>query len=128
MTERPNIHQQIEELQRELSLRGTVYPGWVARGKLRQSEADEHMARLRAALDTLLWCRDHRDTVLAVEKASHPVVQMGAGGELAEPRVPVVLSISVPPGAAISPETRAALIRMAEAAAEQLKALPEGGE
>ncbi len=50
--ERP-IAQQISEVKRELQLRRHVYPGLVGRGRMRQSEADEHMARLRASLATL---------------------------------------------------------------------------
>ncbi|QXN68016.1 hypothetical protein [Microcystis phage Mwe-Yong1] len=63
MSPHRNIHQQLEELQRERHMRASVYPGWVARGKLRQAEADEHMARLDAAIETLAWCRDNRDLV-----------------------------------------------------------------
>ena len=72
MTSRPNIHQQIEEVQRELRMRGTVYAGLVGRGKMRQSEADEQTLRLTAVLNTLLWCRDHREALAAVEDAAKP--------------------------------------------------------
>ena len=64
-----NIQQQIDELQRELAMRAGVYPGLVGRGKLRQSEADEHNARLRAAIATLAWCRDNREIIAAARKA-----------------------------------------------------------
>ena len=47
------ISQQINEVERELSLRRSVYPGLVTRGKMRQSEADEHLARMEAVLATL---------------------------------------------------------------------------
>lgn len=53
MTER-TIHEQIAEVKRELALRERVYPGFVARGKMKQADADEHYARMKAALQTLL--------------------------------------------------------------------------
>lgn len=64
-----NIHQQIEEVERELRLRPGVYQRLVGRGQLRQAEADEHMARLEAALETLKWCRDNRDLLAAFKSA-----------------------------------------------------------
>ena len=59
----PNIHQQIEEVERELSKRPSVYQRMVDRGQMRRSEAEEMMARMRAALETLLWCRDNRELI-----------------------------------------------------------------
>jgi hypothetical protein len=47
------IAQQVSEVERELALRRSVYPGLVGRGKMRQAEADEHMARMEAVLATL---------------------------------------------------------------------------
>lgn len=69
MSQDRNIQQQIDELQRELAMRAGVYPGMISRGKLRQSEADEHNARLRAAIATLTWCRDNREAIAAARKA-----------------------------------------------------------
>lgn len=68
MSDERNIQQQIDELQRELAMRAGVYPGLISRGKLRHSEAEEHNARLRAAIATLTWCRDNRDTIAAARK------------------------------------------------------------
>lgn len=65
-----SIEQQISEIQREIGLRKNVYPGLVARGKMRQGEADEHMARIEAALTTLMWIRDNRAWVLAATPGS----------------------------------------------------------
>lgn len=65
-----SIEQQISEIQREIGLRKNVYPGLVARGKMRQGEADEHMARIEAALTTLQWIRDNRAWVLAATPES----------------------------------------------------------
>ena len=48
-----SLAQQIEEVERELALRSRVYPGFIARGKMRQSLADYHMTRMRAVLQTL---------------------------------------------------------------------------
>jgi antibiotic biosynthesis monooxygenase (ABM) superfamily enzyme len=66
----PNIHQQIEEVDRELRMRASVYPGLIGRGKLRQSEADEQLARLQAVRETLVWCRDNRELVAKVKAGS----------------------------------------------------------
>lgn len=73
-----NIHQQIDEVERELRLRASVYPGFVARGKLRQAEADEHVARMEAVRTTLLWCRDNRDLLVAAKEAATPLHVAGA--------------------------------------------------
>jgi len=62
-----NIHQQIEELERERAKRTSVFAGLVSRGKLRQVEADEANARLDAAIATLRWCRDNRELIAAVQ-------------------------------------------------------------
>jgi hypothetical protein len=48
-----NLSQQIEEVKRELAMRSRVYPGFVGKGKMRASEADFHMDRMRAVLHTL---------------------------------------------------------------------------
>lgn len=58
-----NIHQQLDELEREQRMRASLYPGFVSRGKLRQGEADEQTARLDAAVVTLRWCRDNREII-----------------------------------------------------------------
>lgn len=44
---------QIAEVERELALRANVYPRMARQGKMRMSEAEEHMRRMRAVLDTL---------------------------------------------------------------------------
>ena len=66
----PNIHQQIEEVDRELRMRAGVYPGLIGRGKLRQSEADEQLARLQAVRETLVWCRDNRELITKIKAGS----------------------------------------------------------
>ncbi len=47
------IGDQIAEVKREIALRKSVYPGFVTRGKFSQAEADEHLARMEATLETL---------------------------------------------------------------------------
>lgn len=54
-----SIEQQIAEVQRELAMRSQVYPGLVSKKKMRQGEADMHMARMQAALKTLEYLRDN---------------------------------------------------------------------
>lgn len=54
MSEERPLAQQIAEVKRELALRERVYPGFVARQKMTQEAANEHMARMKAALHTLL--------------------------------------------------------------------------
>ena len=48
-----SIAQQIEEIERELRMRQEVYPRMISKGKMKQSVADYHMARLAAVLTTL---------------------------------------------------------------------------
>lgn len=62
----PSLHEQISELERELSLRRKTYPKLVERGELKQAEADIRTERLAAALSGLVYHRDHRDRLVAV--------------------------------------------------------------
>jgi ABC-type nitrate/sulfonate/bicarbonate transport system substrate-binding protein len=57
------IESQIAEVQREIALRGNVYPGLVGRGKMRQAEADLCLKRMRAVLETLKWCQAHEPEI-----------------------------------------------------------------
>ena len=50
---------QIMEVEREIGLRRSAYPEWVRRGKLKQSQADLHIAQMKAVLSTLQWLQDH---------------------------------------------------------------------
>lgn len=61
-----SIDEQIAEVGREIGLRKNVYPGMVARGKMEQSEADEHLARMVAAYATLQWVKRNREVILQV--------------------------------------------------------------
>jgi hypothetical protein len=75
-----NIQQQIDELNRELGMRAGVYPKLVSSGKLRASEAEEANARLRAAIDTLTWCRDNRALIAEVRRRQEQPIAGGEGG------------------------------------------------
>jgi len=44
---------QIAEVEREIAMRRRVYAGQVARGKMRQAEADMHIGRMEDVLATL---------------------------------------------------------------------------
>lgn len=63
-----DIEQQIAEVARECALRKNVYPQFVARGKMEQTEADNHAARMEAALGTLKWVRDNREKLISLMK------------------------------------------------------------
>lgn len=67
MSDKPRIPlpQQIAEVGREIGLRRSVYPTFIARGKMTQEEADEHLARMEAAYSTLIWLRENREWVLS---------------------------------------------------------------
>lgn len=63
-----SIGAQIEEAEREIRLREGVYPRQVSSGKMRQSVADMHLARMRAILRTLQWLQANEETIRAVVK------------------------------------------------------------
>lgn len=63
MSAKFSIQQQLEELKRELAMRVQVYPRQVSTGKMRQSEADYHTARLVASIDTLKWIEANELTI-----------------------------------------------------------------
>ena len=44
---------QIACLAREIALRRNVYPKWVAKGNMRQEEADREVTRMEAALQSV---------------------------------------------------------------------------
>lgn len=59
------IGAQIAEAQRELSMRQTVYPGLVGRGKMRQGEADHHIDLQRSIIKSLEFLRDNETDIRA---------------------------------------------------------------
>ena len=60
-----NLRQQIEEIDRELRKRAEVYPRWVRSGKIKQSQADYHVARLEAVKTTLEWLATNETEIRA---------------------------------------------------------------
>ena len=54
---RISLAQQIEEVQRELDARATVYPRLYAKGTLRTSVGQYQVQRMQAVLETLLWLK-----------------------------------------------------------------------
>lgn len=58
------IADQIAEVERELRLRVGVYEKWIENGRLKQSTADLHMARLTAVRDTLKWLAKNEAVIL----------------------------------------------------------------
>ena len=64
-TPKIGIDEQIAEVGREIGLRKNVYPGFVARGKLTQEEADDHLARMEAVYATLKWIKANRPSLVA---------------------------------------------------------------
>lgn len=49
----PTLDEQIACVRREIGLRKSVYPKLVARGGLKQADADRELARMEAVLATL---------------------------------------------------------------------------
>jgi len=58
-----SLAQQIEEIDRELEQRQSVYQRLVSSGKLRQSIADYQVARLEAAKKSLQWLQENELTI-----------------------------------------------------------------
>lgn len=54
----PKVHieDQILCVERELNMRRRVYPGWVAKGRMSQQQADVEIQRMAAVLETLRRC------------------------------------------------------------------------
>lgn len=50
----------------EIGLRKNVYPSFVARKKMTQAEADQHIARMDAVYLTLKWVEAHADELRAI--------------------------------------------------------------
>jgi len=68
--ERPivTLAHQIAEVRRELAMRKNVYPKQIARGTLRQGEADECMRRLQGVHDHLIWVERNEADIREVAK------------------------------------------------------------
>lgn len=68
--ERPavTLAHQIAEVRRELALRKSAYPRFIAKGTLRQGEADECMRRLQGVHDHLMWVERNEAAIRAAAK------------------------------------------------------------
>ena len=72
MTQKFTLAAQISEIDFELSMRARVYPHRVARGLLRQGEADMHVAILENVRATLVFMRDNEAAIRAVFAKEQP--------------------------------------------------------
>jgi hypothetical protein len=77
-----SLAQQIEEVEREIKLRESAYRSYGRTGSMRTSEAEFHIARMKAVLTTLRWLQAHEATVKAAvtkskQKASSEPQQFG---------------------------------------------------
>lgn len=59
-----SLNQQLEEVERELGERKTVYARIASSHPSKRSQLDYQMARMQAVRDTLVWLRDNRTRVL----------------------------------------------------------------
>jgi hypothetical protein len=48
-----SLDQQIASVRREIGMRERVYPGFVAKGRMKQEQADHEIAAMKAVLGTL---------------------------------------------------------------------------
>ena len=65
MTLKISIGAQIEEVDREITLRRDVYPRQVAKRLMRESVANMHIERMEAVRETLKFCRDNEADIRA---------------------------------------------------------------
>jgi hypothetical protein len=65
VTTRVTLAEQIAEVEREITLRRRVYPGWIAAGKLSQALADRQMACIEATRTTLKWVEKNAAAIKA---------------------------------------------------------------
>lgn len=56
---------QIAEIDREIGMRQNLYQKQVSNGKMRQSEADMLMQRIKAVRATLVFCQENEDDIRA---------------------------------------------------------------
>lgn len=75
------IAQQVSEAQRELSMRQSVYPGMVGRGKMRQGEADHRIDLQRSIIKSLEFLRDNEADIRAYIDAKNRGATNTSNGE-----------------------------------------------
>jgi hypothetical protein len=61
-----SLAQQIEEVEREVKLRESAIQNYGRTGKMRPSEAEFHLTRMKAVLATLRWLQANEPTIRAV--------------------------------------------------------------
>lgn len=88
------LDQQIAEVKREIALRENVYPSFVARGKMRQGEADLHLERMQAVLTTLLWLKENENVIRVALK--HSVQDMVTGKAPSEAKAIADIALAQP--------------------------------
>lgn len=64
-----SIAAQLEEVQRELDQRATVYPRLVRSHSMRESVAAYHVARMEAVKQTLLWLQANETEIRQIMAA-----------------------------------------------------------
>jgi hypothetical protein len=70
MTKPISLAQQIEEVEREIKLRESAFQSYGRAGKMRSSEVEFHIARMKAVLTTLRWLQANEVAIrAAVTKA-----------------------------------------------------------
>ena len=67
------LNQQVEEVVREIDERNRDYPGLVRKGRLRESQAEYHISRMKSVLATLAWLRDNETSIRADVLAGAPI-------------------------------------------------------
>jgi hypothetical protein len=63
MTKPISLAQQIEEVEREIKLRESAFQSYGRAGKIRSSEAEFYLMRMKAVLTTLRWLQAHEATI-----------------------------------------------------------------
>lgn len=65
-TKKLSIHEQIAEVERELSERESVYPKMIVSGMMTRAKADKHITAMRAVRESLAWIRENEAAIREV--------------------------------------------------------------
>jgi hypothetical protein len=122
-----SISAQLEEVVQEIKRREREYPGDVTRGRLRASEADFKIDRLRGVKSTLEWLPENEATIRAK-------IEWKRGGRTLEERTDTII-VKSETGRALAylyfeddPTRRQAMQRMSRAEAMALAEEIAGGQ
>jgi hypothetical protein len=77
----PDMRQVLESLQREIRMRESVYPRWVANGKLTKDKADHELQCMAAALEILWRLANPPDDFLEHVARAHDQEESAQRGE-----------------------------------------------